>query len=91
MYATEFGQDGFDEINRIQKGHNYGWPAAEGADGDGRYAHPLVTRTPDQASPSGAAITAGSLWVAALRGERLWQIPLGRAGEGRHTDSAFRG
>jgi len=81
MYATEFGQDRFDEINRIQKGHNYGWPAAEGAGGDGRYADPLVTWPPDQASPSGAAITAGSLWVAALRGERLWQIPLGRASE----------
>src|SRR6266571_7176829 len=81
MYATEFGQDRFDEINRIEKGHNYGWPVAEGAGGDGSYADPLVTWPPDQASPSGAAIAAGSLWVAALRGERLWQIPLGRTGE----------
>jgi glucose/arabinose dehydrogenase len=79
MYATEFGQDRFDEVNRIERGRNYGWPAVEGAGGAGRYADPLVTWPTDQASPSGAAI-AGSLWVAALRGERLWQIPLGRAG-----------
>ena len=53
----------------------------EGAGGDGRYADPALTWTTDQASPSGAAIAGGSLWVAALRGERLWQIPLGRSGE----------
>jgi glucose/arabinose dehydrogenase len=81
MYATEFGQDRFDEINRIEKGRNYGWPLTEGADDDGRYTDPGITWPTDQASPSGAAIAGGSLWVAALRGERLWQIPLGRSGE----------
>ena len=35
MYATEFGQDRFDEINRIEKGRNYGWPLIEGAGNDG--------------------------------------------------------
>jgi glucose/arabinose dehydrogenase len=81
LYATEFGQDRFDEINRIEKGRNYGWPAVEGAGAGGRYADPGLAWSPDQASPSGAAIAAGSLWVAALRGERLWQIPLGRSSE----------
>jgi glucose/arabinose dehydrogenase len=81
MYATEFGQDRFDEINRIEKGRNYGWPLTEGAAGDGRYTDPGITWPTDQASPSGAAVAGGSLWVAALRGERLWQIPLGRSGE----------
>jgi glucose/arabinose dehydrogenase len=79
MYATEFGQDRFDEINRIEKGHNYGWPVIEGA--GGRYTDPELTWTPDQASPSGAAIAGDSLWVAALRGERLWQVPLGPRGQ----------
>ena len=79
MYATEFGQDRFDEINRIARGRNYGWPIIEGA-GGGKYTDPELTWPPGQASPSGAAIAAGSLWVAALRGERLWQIPLRRAG-----------
>jgi len=80
-YATEFGQDRFDEINRIERGRNYGWPAVEGAGGGGRYTDPEVTWPTDQASPSGAAIAAGSLWAAALRGERLWQIPLSSSGE----------
>jgi len=81
MYATEFGQDRFDEINRIEKGRNYGWPLIEGAGHDGTHADPALAWTTDRASPSGAAIAGGSLWVAALRGERLWQIPLGRSGE----------
>ena len=80
LYATEFGQSRFDEVNLIEKGHNYGWPVVEGADGGGEYTEPEVTWTTDQASPSGAAVAAGSLWVAALRGERLWQVPLDRTG-----------
>lgn len=80
MYATELGQNRLDEINRIQKGHNYGWPDVEGAGGGGTYTDPEFTWPTDQASPSGAAIAAGSLWVAALRGERLWQVPLDRTG-----------
>jgi glucose/arabinose dehydrogenase len=75
MYATEFGQDRSDEINRIEKGHNYGWPIVEGT-GGAQYTDPELTWPPSEASPSGAAIAAGSLWVGALRGERLWQIPL---------------
>lgn len=73
MYATEFGQDRLDEINRISKGNDYGWPAVEGF-GKG-YTDPLLTWRTSEASPSGLAIAQGSLWAAALRGERLWQVP----------------
>ncbi len=85
MYATEFGQNTWDEINRIEPGRNYGWPEVEGVGGDDRYTDPLVTWSTDEASPSGAAYAGGSLWVAALRGARLWQVPVsgGRAGEPR--------
>jgi len=81
MYATEFGQDRYDEVNLIQMGRNYGWPVIEGPGGGHRYADPVHTWSPDEASPSGAAIAAGSLWVAALRGEQLWQLPLSRTGQ----------
>jgi glucose/arabinose dehydrogenase len=81
MYASELGQDRFDEVNRIEKGHNYGWPVIEGAGGRGRHTDPELTWTTGEASPSGAAIAGGSLWVAALRGERLWQVPLSPAGQ----------
>ncbi|MCW2615309.1 MAG: glucose sorbosone dehydrogenase [Frankiales bacterium] len=77
LFATEFGQNRFDEVNLLTDGGNYGWPEVEGAGtGGGRYTAPLVTWETSQASPSGAAIVGDSLYVAALRGERLWQVPL---------------
>ncbi|MFW6641593.1 PQQ-dependent sugar dehydrogenase [Nocardiopsis algeriensis] len=81
LYATEFGQDRLDEVNLIEPGANYGWPEVEGPGGGEEYTDPLVTWEPDEASPSGAAVAGGSLWVAGLAGERLWEIPLEGDGE----------
>ncbi|MDW5594798.1 PQQ-dependent sugar dehydrogenase [Conexibacter stalactiti] len=84
LWATEFGQDRFDEVNLIRPGRNYGWPVVEGrgsTDG-GRYVNPLVTWPTSEASPSGAAIAGSTLFVAALRGERLWRVPLRGASTG---------
>ncbi|WP_150241551.1 PQQ-dependent sugar dehydrogenase [Nocardiopsis quinghaiensis] len=82
LYATEFGADKLDEVNLIEPGDNYGWPEVEGPGGGDEYVDPLVTWPPEEASPSGAAIAGGSLWVAALRGERLWEVPLTDGGLG---------
>ncbi|MFI6265411.1 PQQ-dependent sugar dehydrogenase [Micromonospora sp. NPDC051006] len=78
LFATEFGQNELDEVNRIEPGRNYGWPRVEGkGDTDGgRYTDPLVTWPVREASPSGIAIAADTAYVAALRGERLWTLPL---------------
>ena len=79
-YATEFGDATFDEVNLIKRGRNYGWPHAEGPSADPRFTDPELTWRTGEASPSGIAFAGGSLWVAGLRGERLWQIPLGPSG-----------
>ncbi|GAA3917002.1 PQQ-dependent sugar dehydrogenase [Actinoplanes auranticolor] len=76
MYGIEFGQNRLDEVNKIEPGANYGWPEVEGKGGDGDYVDPIVTWSTDEASPSGAAIAGDTLYVAALRGERLWTVPL---------------
>lgn len=78
LFATEFGQNQLDEINLIQPGRNYGWPDVEGrGDTDGgRYTDPLITWPVREASPSGIAISGTTAYVAALRGERLWTLPL---------------
>jgi glucose/arabinose dehydrogenase len=92
LYASEFGQDAFDEVNLIRPGDNYGWPEFEGDGGEeasaAGYVNPVTTWSTDDASPSGAEILVdgaipqweGDLFVAALRGERLWRLELGPAG-----------
>ena len=61
----------------LVEGGNYGWPEVEGAgDAGDRFTAPLVTWETSEASPSGAAVVGDALYVAALRGRRLWQVPL---------------
>lgn len=89
MYASEFGSSEFDELNLIEPGNNYGWPHIEGWAGDPDYADPLVTWGTGEASPSGIAVTDAGVWMTALRGERLWYVPLdadGAVGEPRDYD-----
>jgi glucose/arabinose dehydrogenase len=85
LWATEFGQNAFDEVNLIRKGRNYGWPIVEGKGSTrgGRFVNPKITWRTDESSPSGAAILGGSLYVGALAGQRLWKIPLHGATTGK--------
>ncbi|MFG3157684.1 PQQ-dependent sugar dehydrogenase [Streptomyces sp. NPDC048219] len=76
LFASEFGQDTWDELNAIKPGGNYGWPEAEGRSGDSAFQDPVAQWSTDQASPSGVALAEGSVWMAGLRGERLWRVPL---------------
>ncbi len=74
LWASEFGQSTFDELNLIEKGRNYGWPIVEGKGGRDGLQDPQVTWSTDEASPSGLAFLDGRLWLGALRGERLWRV-----------------
>ncbi|GAA2580461.1 PQQ-dependent sugar dehydrogenase [Streptomyces tubercidicus] len=80
LWASEFGQNTWDELNLIEPGRNYGWPEVEGrakggAKGTG-FVNPVEQWRTADASPSGIAFAKGSIWMASLRGERLWRIPL---------------
>ena len=74
LWASEFGQNTFDELNRITRNANYGWPMFEGDGGAPDYTDPQVVWRTAEASPSGLAYADGHLWMASLRGERLWRV-----------------
>ncbi|WP_244285794.1 PQQ-dependent sugar dehydrogenase [Cryobacterium zongtaii] len=74
LWASEFGQNTWDELNLITAGGNYGWPEAEGAGGGGAFIDPVQQWSTDEASPSGLAVVNDTLFLAALRGERLWRV-----------------
>jgi glucose/arabinose dehydrogenase len=88
LYASEFGQNRYDEANIIEPGGNYGWPEVEGVGGDPNYIDPISTWTTDEASPSGVEILKGGaipqwegdFFMAALRGQRLYRLDLDGSG-----------
>lgn len=99
LYATEFGQNQFDEVNRIVPGGNYGWPIVEGDNGDSRFIRPVATFRPSEASPSGATFLKngaipqweGNLFIACLRGERLWRLVMNADGSVKEREALLQG
>lgn len=76
LWATEFGSTIWDELNLIEPGNNYGWPEVEGISGGGEFTDPLIQWKTGDASPSGIAYFDDNLYVAALAGQRLFQVPV---------------
>ena len=80
LWEAELGNSVMDEINLIKPGGNYGWPACEGTSGEcgePSFIAPKHTWAVSQASPSGLAIVDDVLYLAALRGQRLYRVPIG--------------
>lgn len=86
--SGEFGLGGNDEINRIKKGHNYGWPLAVGAPGVKDLQDPVALFDDPHLPPSGMDFYTGekigswtgSLFVGSLRGELLLRAEMDKPG-----------
>ncbi|MPV50224.1 PQQ-dependent sugar dehydrogenase [Pseudactinotalea sp. HY160] len=76
LFATEFGENTWDELNIITAGGNYGWPDVEGMGGGDGMTDPVQVWATEEASPSGIARSGDSLVIANLRGERLRVVPI---------------
>lgn len=85
LWASEFGEKKYDELNRILRGRDYGWPLVEGGDGRGGFRDPFAQWGPTSTcSPSGLAIARGKAWLGALQGECLWSVDLRTRARRRH-------
>jgi glucose/arabinose dehydrogenase len=81
LWATEHGrsgvQSGYDELNLIQKGDNYGWPTIQGPETHSGMISPVIQSGPaDTWAPSGMVYYQGSIFFAGLRGEALYQYQI---------------
>lgn len=89
LYETEHGPSGFDgpgggdEVNKIEKGGNYGWPLVSHEKTKEGTISPLLVFTPAEA-PASALIYSGklfpqfkdNLFFGSLRGENLMRVTL---------------
>ncbi|HEY9496839.1 MAG TPA: PQQ-dependent sugar dehydrogenase [Intrasporangium sp.] len=77
MWASEFGASTWDELNLIEPGRNYGWPEVEGKAGNDNFVDPVAQWPTADMSPSGIAMGPdGAVYMAALRGESIWRVPI---------------
>lgn len=103
LHATEHGPSGFDgpgggdEVNRIIKGGNYGWPLVSHGKRREGTIDALAIYTPAEAPGSGTFYTSdampaltGSFFFGALRGEGLWRLVF-ENGKVAHQEKLFKG
>ncbi|MFJ8039428.1 PQQ-dependent sugar dehydrogenase [Kitasatospora sp. NPDC096147] len=76
LWEAEFGDSKFDELNLIKPGANYGWPTCEGTCSTAGMTNPKATWAVNVASPSGIAIVRNVVYMAALKGTRMYRIPI---------------
>ncbi|MFD1149640.1 PQQ-dependent sugar dehydrogenase, partial [Saccharothrix hoggarensis] len=92
LWATEFGNKKYDEVNLVERGGNHGWPGCEGRAGscDGTVP-PKVTWRPSAASPSGLAIVDDHVFVATTAGQRLYRLRIDGASNLVEQEVYFQG
>ncbi|MEV4616149.1 PQQ-dependent sugar dehydrogenase [Kitasatospora sp. NPDC049258] len=89
LWEAEFGDSKRDELNLIKPGANYGWPICEGTCSTAGMTNPKASWPVNEASPSGIAIVRNVVYMAALRGERMWRIPINGGTENVGTPTSY--
>jgi len=72
LWSSELGPSSDDELNIIRAGANYGW----GGCSTGNCTGPVRTWPVAQASPSGITIVGSTIYMACLRGQRLYRMQI---------------
>ncbi|MFD0200840.1 MULTISPECIES: PQQ-dependent sugar dehydrogenase [Saccharothrix] len=79
LWEQEFGNSVMDETNLIVRGGNYGWPRCEGTTGscdEAGFVAPKRTYPVAEASCSGIAVVRDALYIACLRGARVYRAEI---------------
>lgn len=81
LWSTEHGRSGvlsgYDELNLIEKGKNYGWPVIEGPETKDGMESPVVQSGADITwAPASAVYWNGRIFFGGLRGESLYEADI---------------
>lgn len=73
LWSTEHGPMGHDELNKIERGRNYGWPIIEGDKQETGMEKPVLHSGNDTWAPAGLTFWKNKLYFGGLRGESLYE------------------
>ncbi|HEX7018188.1 MAG TPA: PQQ-dependent sugar dehydrogenase [Patescibacteria group bacterium] len=81
LWATEHGPSGagtgFDEVNLIEKGANYGWPTIQGDETREGMQSPIIhSGSQDTWAPGALEIVGNHLYFVGLRGQALYSAEI---------------
>lgn len=77
MWATEHGARAHDELNRIERGSNYGWPEIEGNQTRAGMVPPVIQSGANTTwAPSGLAFLDNKLYFSGLAGQALFVVTI---------------
>ncbi len=85
LWQTEHGRSipfsGFDELNLIEKGGNYGWPVLQGDQSRDGMITPVLHSGPSETwAPASAAFLNGSVFFGGLKGAALFEARVADGG-----------
>lgn len=96
LWATEHGRSGLlsglDELNLIERGANYGWPAIQGDEKRGGMRSPVIQSGPNKTwAPAGAIYLNGAILFTGLRGESIYKANISEDGSIDSVTSYLQG
>lgn len=93
LWETEHGRSnptGYDEVNKIVKGGNYGWPTIQGDEAKSGMITPLINSGANGTwAPSGAAYFNGSIFFGGLKGQALYEYKISSGKLVEHFKNEF--
>jgi glucose/arabinose dehydrogenase len=66
-FVNDVGEQTWEEINRLRRGRNYGWPAQEGPESGPRFTPPIFAYRHGATGTTGCSITGGEFYRPARR------------------------
>lgn len=96
LWSTEHGRSGvasgYDELNLIRAGGNYGWPEIQGSETREGMIPPALHSGPRTTwAPASAVHHRGSIFFGGLRGQALYEAVLPEDGGEPHLRTHFEG